>query len=368
MHKLVHVRDDSLAVAPPGASDGGDRRDHEAHASGRRPLLAQIRQLALATLFQTRHADPALLRYLSGLAVWVISLGLRLLIQPLTLSSPFLLFIPGLMLVAWLWGRGPALLYLATTAVVISTYFVPEPGGFGLDDVTRVTTALEFIVVGGAVIYIVERLVAARRHLNRQLQNVRQLSEQQQTLLEEINHRVKNHLQAILALTPAGQDERIDQIRGRVLVLARVYDKLRLRAAGANVDPETFIAGLTSDFQNSLAPGGSVKLSCSVNCGPLGSKEAVFVGLIANEAVSNALKYAFPNGRGTIQISLQERLGKRTLVVRDDGAGDAGTTKGTGQGRRLMSRLAKDLGGEVRIESFPGYCVNVSYPSSTSAA
>lgn len=341
MKTISRPRDDILAV-------GGNR----------------VGQFALAALFGRRHSDPALLRYLSGLAVWVTSFALRLLIHPLTPYSPFLLFIPGLMLVAWLWGRGPTLLYLVTTAVAVSVYFVPGPGHFHLNDTTHLATALQFIIVGGAVIYIIERLVAARRELDRQLQNIQQLSAQQQNLLEEINHRVKNHLQAIIALTPAGLNERIDQIRVRMLVLARVYDKLSLRAEGPKVDPETFLAELTSDFQTSLAPSGSVTLNCSVNCGPLGSKEAVFVGLIANEAVSNALKYAFPDGRGNIYISLQEQLGKRTLVVRDDGAGDAGITKGTGQGRRLMTRLARDLGGEVRTEGPPGYCVNVTYRSS----
>ena len=325
--------------------------------------MAEVRQRGFAGIFDTRHAAPSLLRYLSGLAVWMISFSLRLLIQPLTPYSPFLPFIPGLMLVGWLWGRGPALLYLATTTIVVSIYFVPGPGRFQLDDATHVAAALQFIVAGGAVIYIIDRLVAARRDLDRQLRNVSQLSAQQQTLLEEINHRVKNHLQAIIALTPAGQDQRIDQIRARMLVLARVYDKLRLRASEAKLDPETFLTELTSDFQNSFAPKGSIKLSCSVNCGPLGSKEAVFLGLIANEAVSNALKYAFPQGRGTIHISLQEQLEKRTLTVRDDGAGDAGATKGTGQGRRLISRLAQNLGGEVRVQGPPGYCVDVSYPS-----
>jgi two-component sensor histidine kinase len=326
--------------------------------------MAEVRQLGVAGIFDTRHAAPSFLRYPSGLAVWMVSFGLRLLIQPLTPYSPFLPLIPGLMLVGWLWGRGPALLYLATTTVVVSFYFVPGPGRFQFDDATHVAAALQFIVAGGAVIYIIDRLVAARRDLDRQLQNVSQLSAQQQTLLEEINHRVKNHLQAIIALTPAGQDERIDQIRARMLVLACVYDKLRLRSAGAKLDPETFLSELTSDFQNSFAPKSSIKLSCSVNCGQLGSKEAVFLGLIVNEAVSNALKYAFPQGRGTIHISLQEASGKRTLTVRDDGVGDAGATKGTGQGRRLMSRLAQNLGGEIRIQDPPGYCVDISYPSS----
>jgi two-component sensor histidine kinase len=192
---------------------------------------------------------------------------------------------------------------------------------------------------------------------------LRLLSAQQQTLLEEINHRVKNHLQAIIALTPAGQGERIDQIRLRMLVLARVYDKLRLRPQGPAVGADNFLTGLTADFEESLAPNGEVKLHSSVSCGPLGSKEAVFVGLIANEGVSNSLKYAFPHGHGTIAISLQENDGERTLLVRDDGAGDGGSVKGSGQGRRLIDRLARDLGGKVRVEGPPGYCVSVIYPS-----
>ena len=325
-------------------------------------------RVALPALLRTRHSDPALLRYLCGLGVWVISFTLRLLMQPLTPLSPFLLFIPGLMLVTWLWGRGPTLLYLATTTIVASVYFVPRDELFHFTDPIEVTTSLQFIFVAIPVIYIVERLVEARGQLDTQLQSITQLSAQQQTLLEEINHRVKNHLQAIIALTPTGQDERIDQIRLRMLVLARVYDKLGLRSAGAKVDAESFLAELTSDLQRSLAPNGLVALDCAVACGPLGSKEAVFLGLIVNEAVSNALKYAFPEGRGEIHISLHAHSGKRTLIVQDNGAGDAGKTKGSGQGRRLMSRLAKDLAGEVRIGGSPGYCVNVTYPSPTSAA
>lgn len=321
-----------------------------------------MRNPSVRALFATRHSDPALLRYLSGLAVWVITYTLRLLIQPLTPYSPHILFIPGLMLVAWLWGRGPALLFLATTTIAASIYFIPRPGEYNLTDPRELTTSLQFMFVAGAVILIIDRLVAARWKLNTQLQSIQQLSAQQQTLLEEINHRVKNHLQAIIALTPAGEDERIDQIRVRMLVLARAYDKLSLRPEGAKVDAGTFLAELTSDFQNALAPNGSVRLNCSVTCGPLGSKEAVFLGLIANEAVSNSLKYAFPNEHGEIAISLREHQGKRTLMIRDDGAGDDGIIKGTGQGRRLMSRLAHDLGGEVRVEGPPGHCVCVTYP------
>ena len=329
----------------------------------------QMRNLgSLDELLGTRHSDPRLLRYMSGLAVWIISFVLRFLVQPLAPWSPFLLFIPGLMLVAWLWGRGPALLYLATTTVAASIYFVPRSGAFHLNDAKEITTSLQFIVVGSTVMYIVQRLVSARQELARQLRSIRRLSAQQQTLLEEINHRVKNHLQAIVAMTPPGKDERINQIRLRILVLARVYEKLKMRDEAAKVDAEPFLANLTSDFQDSLAPNASVALECSVNCGQLGSKEAVFVGLITNEAVSNALKYAFPTGTGQIAISLREDVGTRTLSIRDDGAGDVGVVKGSGLGRGLISRLAQALGGEARLDSSAGYCVSVTYPVPESAA
>lgn len=322
-----------------------------------------MRRAALMAILRTRHSDPALLRYVSGFGVWMVSFTVRWLMQPLTPSSPFLLFIPGLMLVTWLWGRGPTLLYFITTAIAVSVYFVPRDGVFHFTDPIELATSLQFILVGLPVIYIVESLVKIRRQLDRQLRSVKRLSAQQQTLLEEINHRVKNHLQAIIALTPLGQSERIDQIRLRMLVLARVYDKLSLRPEGATVGADSFLSGLTNDFEEALAPNGAVELHSSVSCGPLGSKEAVFVGLIVNEGVSNALKYAFPEGRGTIAISLHEHDRERTLAVRDNGSGDGGITKGTGQGRRLMDRLARDLGGKVRFEGPPGYCVSVTYPS-----
>ena len=365
MPESIRGRGDTLSADAAVARAIGARPKGEGRRASRPSLSAALGRLVFAAVLQTRHTDPTWLRYLSGLALWILSFGVQLMISRVTPFSPFLLFIPGLMLVAWLWGRGPALLYLLTTAIGVSSYFVPAPGRFSLKDTAHVAAALQFIVVGVAIMYMIERLLAARRALRQQLHTVRQLSAQQQTLLEEINHRVKNHLQAIIALTPPGQGERLDQIRTRVLVLARVYDKLSLTRTSAMVDAETYMAELTSDFQNSLALSGLVKFDCSVSCGPLHSKEAVFVGLIANESVSNALKYAFPDGHGKISISLVESVERRTrtLLVQDDGVGDGGTTKGTGQGRRLISRLARELGGEFRTAGPPGHTVNVTYPS-----
>ena len=143
MHESVTGSEDDLPVERPGIREGDLRHDHGFLGSSLRRRMAEARQRGFAGIFDTRHAAPPLLRYLSGLAVWMASFSLRLLIQPLTPYSPFLPFIPALMLVGWLWGRGPALLYLATTTIVVSIYFVPGPGQFQFDDATHVAAALQ---------------------------------------------------------------------------------------------------------------------------------------------------------------------------------------------------------------------------------
>lgn len=180
MHESIIGSGEALPVQRPGIREGDPRRDRASLGSSLRRQMAEVRQTGFAGIFDTRHTASFLVRYPSGLAVWIVSFSLRLLMQPLTPDSPFLPFIPGLMLVGWLWSRGPAILYLATTTVVVSIYFVPGTGQFRFDDATHVAAALQFIVIGGAVTYIIEQLVAVRQELSRQLQNVTLLSGQQQ--------------------------------------------------------------------------------------------------------------------------------------------------------------------------------------------
>ena len=83
---------------------------------------------------------------------------------------------------------------------------------------------------------------------------------------------------------------------------------------------------------------------------------AVGIGLITNELVTNALKYAFPDGHpGTILVRFFQDGNEFKLAVRDDGVGDSiGPARGSGLGQRLIRSLAQQLGGTFEAEVRPG--------------
>jgi two-component sensor histidine kinase len=82
----------------------------------------------------------------------------------------------------------------------------------------------------------------------------------------------------------------------------------------------------------------------------LATDKAVSVGVIVNELITNALKYAFPDGQGgTIRVGLAVRDDQAVLTVEDDGVGhsESEPPKGTGLGTLIIGAMAKTLQGSV---------------------
>jgi two-component sensor histidine kinase len=91
---------------------------------------------------------------------------------------------------------------------------------------------------------------------------------------------------------------------------------------------------------------------------------ALAVGLISNELVTNAVKHAFPNSReGSIELSFGNRNGRWQLTVSDDGVGskEGGSS---GLGTRLVTQLARQLGGQFRIDREGGMKAVLDLPAS----
>jgi two-component sensor histidine kinase len=89
------------------------------------------------------------------------------------------------------------------------------------------------------------------------------------------------------------------------------------------------------------------------------------LGLITNELVTNAFKYAFPSERpGRIDIELRRTAGVVELAVADDGVGHdpTGPASGGGLGRMLVEQLARQLGGSVAVEGHDGTRAVVRLP------
>jgi two-component sensor histidine kinase len=81
--------------------------------------------------------------------------------------------------------------------------------------------------------------------------------------------------------------------------------------------------------------------------------QAMSLGLIVNELVTNAMKHAFPHGRaGRIRVAFEATKAELSLCVEDDGVGfSPGMRKDAGMGRDLVSGLAGQLGGRLEVAS-----------------
>jgi two-component sensor histidine kinase len=187
-------------------------------------------------------------------------------------------------------------------------------------------------------------------------------------LLKEIHHRVKNNLQIVSSLLylqsrKTSDDQVLSVLREsqtRVRSMALIHEKLYQCDDFANINLEDYIRSLTSYLFNSygVAPQ-MVTLHVNVESAPLGLDRAIPCGLIINELVSNALKYAFPTGkRGEIVIDLLHGGdGKVVLTVKDDGVGlpdGMDITDTPSLGLQLVNTLVKQLDGTIEVESAGG--------------
>jgi len=183
-------------------------------------------------------------------------------------------------------------------------------------------------------------------------------------LLKEIHHRVKNNLEVVsglLALQSAqiedeGTKEAMREGQNRVNSIGIVHQKLYQGKTLGSVEMKDYFLNLSENILDTFGASERIQLDIAMNELNLDIDTAVPLGLIVNELITNALKYAFPEGRnGTISIQLQKQTnGVLHLEVADNGAGKSDTTQGTGFGSQLIALLTKQLNGAMREENHLG--------------
>ncbi|APW74200.1 response regulator [Sphingopyxis granuli] len=182
-----------------------------------------------------------------------------------------------------------------------------------------------------------------------------------EALLKEVNHRVANNLQMVMSfvalqsknLSDPGAREALQKTQQRIATVAQVNRRLYTTNDVEFVAMDDYLSGLATDLSDTWSNGtGERRVSTSAEALKVATDKAVALGMIANEWVSNACKYAYPAGEaGEVRIMLN-RLGASTveLAVEDDGAGmpSDGIARGTGLGTRLIEALARTHKATVR--------------------
>jgi two-component sensor histidine kinase len=189
----------------------------------------------------------------------------------------------------------------------------------------------------------------------------------QSHLFDELNHRTKNNLALVSAMLrlQAGEggqsSDALVQAAQRVETIAGMHETLYQGTQRGSVALDRYLEKLVEQMSRSF--GGSDSVTLSLSCAPAAPalERAVPLGLIVNELVTNAVKYAYPGDtRGAVRIAFSAQEGGWRLVVADDGVGAQG---GEGFGRRLVASLVRQLGGKMRVLTDAGTRTEVDLPA-----
>ncbi len=225
----------------------------------------------------------------------------------------------------------------------------------------------------------------ATKALDRRERELRTAIEQQELLMKEIHHRVKNNLQIIASLLNL-QAARIRQpearaefqsARDRVRALATLHRHLYSQGEVHTIHTRSFLVELCGQLFQAMGETEGDRISLDIEASELqmSSDQAVPLALIVTEAVSNAIKYAFPDGRrGHVAVRLSTLRGElhqddeAELVIQDDGvgipAGRAETETGTrdGIGLQLIRGFVRQLGATLDVIEGQGTLYRVRLP------
>jgi PAS domain S-box-containing protein len=193
---------------------------------------------------------------------------------------------------------------------------------------TLVEAYSDIIEDAGKVYRIVALIDVTERERSQREEFARRLRDKDM-LLKELQHRVKNNLQLITALIrldarnqPNEDRTKLDRLAGRIEALQLLYRDLTTEGLGQAVDLGHYVSEIAAAVMHTYAVDG-IRLDLKVEHAPVSINIAMPVGLLVNELLTNAFKYAF-NGRegGIITVRcLHENEDRYQIVVADDGVG-----------------------------------------------
>ncbi len=183
---------------------------------------------------------------------------------------------------------------------------------------------------------------------------------QNELLLKEIHHRVKNNLEMVSSLLML-QSRQIndpdvrrvmEEGQNRVQSIGLVHQKLYQGENLAGIEMKDYFILLSESILDTFDTEDRIQIECIMDKLEMDVDTAVPIGLIVNELLTNAMKYAFPDGRhGRVRIQLEVLHDEYLrLEVADNGIGKTAQIKGTGFGSQLITLLTRQLGGTLQEE------------------
>jgi len=192
-----------------------------------------------------------------------------------------------------------------------------------------------------------------------------------ETLTSEISHRIKNNLQLVVGLiafetrrTPPACLLGYQVMQTRIGAIAQLYDLISRAGRGSDVAVGDYLTEIANTVSQSLL-GPETGITITVQAEPLtiDADRAVPLGLMINELATNAIKHAFPGGKGRVSLSSRQSGEEMEVTVADDGVGlavEETSVLAATRGADYVDIFVRQLGGRITTVSAPGAGTTVS--------
>lgn len=218
------------------------------------------------------------------------------------------------------------------------------------------------------------KLELKEKEINQKNLNLRHLLDEKEWLVKEIHHRVKNNLQTVISLLNSQSaylenDMALSAIKNsqhRIHSMSLIHQKLYNSENISTINMPNYIRELIEYLKDSFNLGQRIRFEIKIDPLELDVAQAVPLGLILNEAITNSIKYAFPDDRtGMIYITLEGiAKNKYLLTISDNGIGietDFSDKKINSFGMSLIKGLSDDLDAKFSMENNNGTVLKIEF-------
>ncbi len=220
-----------------------------------------------------------------------------------------------------------------------------------------------------------ETMQFLEKEVEERTKELRAQNEEKSIMLSEIHHRVKNNLQLISSFlslqrhlsSEKDKDQIIKEMRERVHLMGMIHEKLYQTEKFSDVGASSYLEDIAQFcYQSYREPGKNIPINIEIADVEIGITKLIPCGLIINEMISNAFKYAF-EGReeGLLQVKmLNEKPGEVCLIVQDDGIGiqkELDFEELTSLGMNIITGLVDQLDAEMEIKSEGGTTFRICF-------